>query len=109
MTRFIASLFVVLSVLSLPMGAYALDLQDARLEKLVGEGRDGYVIAIGSGSEVTDLVESVNRQRKAEYARIAKEQGQSVSVVAKVASEQIISKLKPGMKYKGPNGNWLER
>lgn len=89
--------------------AMALDLTEARMQQLVGETANGYVEAIGSGHEISELVASVNAQRTQAYADIAKEKGQSVSVVAKVASEQIIKGLKPGMRYKDTNGTWHTR
>jgi len=87
--------------------ALALDLQTARGQGLVGERSDGYVAAIKP--EAKALVNEVNAKRKAEYARISKENGQSVDVVAKLAAEQVINNLAAGAMYQDANGNWKTR
>jgi len=89
--------------------AFALDLQQARGSGLVGERLDGYIAAVNPSPEVMRLVEEVNAKRKQEYARISKEKGQPVDVVAKLAAEQIISGLAPGSLYQSPDGGWKKR
>jgi uncharacterized protein YdbL (DUF1318 family) len=98
-------LTVLLVLLSLP--AMAMDLQGARSQGLVGERLDGYVQAIDASAQ--GLVDEVNAKRKAEYARISKENGQPVAVVAKIAAEQIIANLPAGAKYQDSSGNWKTR
>ena len=95
-------LTLLLVLLSFP--ALAMDLQGARAQGLVGEKLDGYVQAIDGSAQT--LVDEVNAKRKAEYARISAENGQPVSVVAKIAAEQIISNLPSGAKYQGAEGSW---
>lgn len=72
--------------------AWALDLSAARAAGKVCEKGDGYIAAAGKAdAEVTALVASVNAGRKTYYQRLAKEKGQSVEVVAKVAAGPIIA------------------
>lgn len=106
--RFIIASFIALSIVA-SSPAMSMDLQDARIQQLVGEGPDGYVVAIGRDHDISELVASINEKRKQEYARIAEKEGQSVSVVAKLASKQIIKGLKPGMRYQDTSGNWHTR
>lgn len=89
--------------------AFALDLHSARAQGLVGEKSDGYVAALQQNAEVNALVADVNGKRKAEYARISKEKGQPVDVVAKLAAEEIIGNLSPGSPYQTPDGSWKKR
>lgn len=89
--------------------AFALDLQQARSQGLVGETLTGYVAAVKSGGEVDALVADVNAQRRAEYNRIATQNGQTADVVGKLASEQIINGLPSGAYYKGADGGWKQR
>jgi uncharacterized protein YdbL (DUF1318 family) len=89
--------------------ALALDLQSARSQGVVGEKTDGYVAAIKSSAEANALVDEVNAKRRAEYARIAAEKGQSVDVVAKVAAEQVINGLPKGAMYQDASGAWKMR
>ncbi len=97
----------VLILVSLP--AMALELSDARKQGMIGEKTDGYVAVIKSSGDVKALVSEVNAKRKAEYTRISKENGQSVDVVAKLASPQIISGLPAGSLYQGSDGAWKTR
>jgi uncharacterized protein YdbL (DUF1318 family) len=55
------------------------------------------------------LVADVNAKRKQEYARISKEKGQPVDVIAKLAAEEIINGLAPGSSYQGTDGGWKKR
>jgi uncharacterized protein YdbL (DUF1318 family) len=69
--------------------AFALDLQTARSSGAVVEKSTGYIDAAKSSPEVDALVADVNAKRKAEYERIAKEKGQPVEVVAKLAAQEL--------------------
>lgn len=104
--RLIATLAAALFAAS---PAFALDLHQARAQGKVGEKLDGYVAALQSSPEVSALVADVNSKRTQEYARISAQNGQPVAVVAKLAAEQIISKLEPGASYQGTDGSWKKR
>jgi uncharacterized protein YdbL (DUF1318 family) len=95
---------VMVSMLAMP--AFALDLQSARAQGVVGETQKGYVEAIANTPEVNKLVGEVNAARMVEYGRISKENGQPVDVVAKIAAGKIIGGLGKGAHYQGANGKW---
>lgn len=108
MKKFLSIIFsLFLCVIALP--AFALDLQEARSQGLVGERLDGYIEAVQNTSEVNNLVSQVNNLRKQEYERISKENGQPVSVVAKLAAVQIIKKLSAGSLYEKPGSGWQKK
>lgn len=100
-------LVALIALLACP--AFALELHQARSAGLVGEKADGYVVARKPSAEVNALVAEVNAKRQQEYARISKENGQTVDVVAKLAAEQIITGLEPGSPYQGTDGSWKTR
>ena len=102
-------LITIIAIIFAATSANALDLQTARSQGLLGEKRDGYVSALSQTIEAVNLAAEVNEKRKAEYARISKENGQSVDVVAKIAAEQIISKLPKGAKYQDASGAWKSK
>jgi len=108
MTARLASLLILLGLLT-AMPALALDLHGARNAGLVGEKADGYAQALESTPEVKALVADVNAKRKQEYARISKENGQPVDVVAKLAAQQIITNLGAGASYQTPDGAWKKK
>lgn len=103
----ILTVFSIIVLLASP--AMALDLQQARASGAVAEKPDGYVEGLQKNNEVAALVAEVNSKRKEEYTRISKENGQPVSVVAKLAAPQIISNLEPGSLYKDEKGNLKKR
>lgn len=106
MRKFVAS-FLTVFLVAAP--ALALDLHTARSQQLVGEGADGYAVALGGGGDLKAMVAEVNAKRRAEYERIAKEKGQSAEVVGQVAAQHIVSGLEPGSKYRGSDGVWKTR
>ncbi len=88
---------------------FALDLAQARASGAVGEKLDGYITALQSTPEVQALVANVNAKRRDEYARISKENGQPLDVVAKLAAQQVINNLPRGSSYQAPDGSWRKR
>lgn len=105
--RYLGIVFAVIMLLVAP--AYALDLQQARDSGQVGENLNGYVTARSNAADVQALVTDINSKRRDEYARISKENNQSVDVVAKLAAAQIINNLAPGVYYQAPDGSWKKR
>ncbi len=84
-------LMSVIAVLA-ASSAFAMDLQSARKSGAVVEQVTGYIKAAQPSPEVDALVADVNAKRKAEYARIAREQGTSVDAVAAVAAQELLKK-----------------
>lgn len=74
--------------------AFALDLQQAREQGVIAEQPDGFIRALANSDEVEQLVAQVNAARLAEYQRISQEKGQPVSVIGKIAAEEIARKLR---------------
>lgn len=89
--------------------ALAMDLAQARAQGLVGETLDGYVGVVTASPEASAVVADINARRRAEYAKISRENGQPISVVGKVAAERIIGALPAGSYYKSPNGSWAKK
>lgn len=89
--------------------AFALDLQAARAQGLVGEQTSGYVAVIKANPDVQKLVAEVNAKRTQEYENISKQNGQPVPIVAKLAAEQIINNLPSGAIYQDAGGSWKTR
>lgn len=105
-------LFVLLGLLAaaVSMPAFALDLDGARRQGLIGEKADGYVAVVKSAAGVDALAADVNARRKEEYVRISKVNGQPVNVVGQLAAKQIISGLPAGALYQdGSGGGWKKR
>ncbi len=100
---------ILAAALFITGAAYALDLGQARSSGLVGEKNDGYVGVVTASPEASALVAEVNARRKSEYEKISKQNGQPVSVVAKLAAGQIIGGLPSGSYYQAADGSWKKK
>ena len=76
---------------------------------IVGENNNGYLEFIGSAKEKTDVINAENRDRKAVYEAIAKQQGPTVEVVGKHRARQIALKAAPGEWLEDADGNWYQK
>ena len=104
--RNVASLLVLLLVFS--GQALALDLQTAKNQGLIGETSSGYLEIVTDSVGVSKLVQEINAQRKAEYARIAAANGIAVSDVEALAAKKAIAKTPAGQFVK-VNGQWQKK
>jgi len=101
---------MVLSFLLLALPAAAQSLDAAKAAGEVGERVDGYVGAVGNASGNTKaLVDKVNSERKAQYAKIAKERDISVDAVAQIAGKKLIERTPKGGYVMGANGKWRQK
>ena len=89
--------------------AYAIELQSAKDQGLVGETPAGYLEAVSSPSpEVKALIENINAQRKAKYQEIAARNNTSLQAVEQLAGKKAIEKSDPGS-YIKLDGNWQKK
>ncbi len=109
LSKIMRSFAIITSIAIFSAPAFALDLQSARSSGILGEKNDGYVAVLKPSAEANALAASVNAGRKAEYARISKENGQSLDVVGKVAAEAILNKISAGAAYQGADGSWKKK
>ena len=81
--------------------AFAVDLESAKADGLVGERADGYLGAVkGSVSaEVQALIDDINGKRNAEFKRIAKQYNLTLHDVELMAGKKAIDKT--------VDGNWV--
>ncbi|MDD3610529.1 MAG: YdbL family protein [Halothiobacillaceae bacterium] len=89
--------------------AFALDLEQAKTQGLVGEQPDGYLGVVNASPEAVALAASINQQRREAYARIAKQNGITVEQVAALAGEKAIARTTPGGYVKTPAGKWVRK
>ncbi|KAA9132648.1 DUF1318 domain-containing protein [Marinihelvus fidelis] len=90
---------------------FAMDLGQAKSEGLVGEKPDGYLGLVDSGasSDVRALVQDVNAKRRANYQRIAKQQGAPLAEVEKVGGMTAIDKTQRGHYVMDASGRWVKK
>jgi len=89
--------------------AFAIDLQQAKDQGLVGETTSGYLEAVSSPSpEIKALIQSINAQRKAKFQEIATRNNTSLDAVEKLAGKKAIEKSDPGA-YIKVDGSWQKK
>jgi len=105
----ICAILLTLGLFSLPAAAQSLDAAKAAGE--IGERVDGYVGAVGGSpsGQIRALVDKVNSEREAQYAKIAKERGTSVQAVAQIAGKKLVERTAKGGYVMGANGQWQKK
>ena len=103
---FLLTLFLVFAP-----AAWAISLQDAKQQGLVGEQRDGYVGVVVStaNAEISQLIAEVNRERRTRYEQIARENGISLEQVQALAAKQAFEATQPGHFVQDANGRWQKK
>lgn len=95
----------------LAMPAWALSLDEAKEQGLVGEQPNGYLGSVQSSPEraVRELVEQVNLRRRDEYSRIAERNGVPREEVEKLAGKRAIERTRAGHYVRLPDGRWVQQ
>jgi hypothetical protein len=89
--------------------AWAIDISQAKSQGLVGETPSGYLEAVSAPDSATKkLIDDVNAGRKAQYQKIASENGTSIDAVEKLAGKKAIDLTEPG-NYVKINGKWIKK
>jgi uncharacterized protein YdbL (DUF1318 family) len=89
---------------------FAMDLQSAKSQGLVGEQLNGYlgVVSSDAGSDVEALVADINNKRKQMYQSIAKKNGTSLDTVELLAGKKAIEKTSTGNYIQSATG-WKKK
>lgn len=101
--------FLFCATLLMASPSWALDLQDAKAQGLVGEQLNGYLGAIKPSAAVNALVADVNGKRKGVYQEIANRNGTSVSAVENLAGKKAIEMTPAGQYVQDGSGQWRKR
>jgi len=106
----IVALVLAFAMFGASTGAFALDVQSAKAQGLVGEQTDGYLgIPNPPGSdEVQKLVADTNLKRRAHYQEIANGNGTSLEAVQELAGQKLVTSAKAGEYVRGSDGVWTK-
>lgn len=112
MIRYISTLLLALS-LSLP--AYALNLNQAmsalghaKASGQLGEQPNGYLGVVKPGGQADEIARLINQARRAEYQKVAQDNGISLSDVEAIAGKKAIERTPKGQ-FIQLNGQWLQK
>lgn len=95
---------------AVPSLAFALTLDQAKQQGLVGERQDGYLGIVGASTpDVVTLVKATNNARRTEYERIAGQTGQARSVVEQLAAKKAFQMTPSGQYVQDGAGGWRKQ
>ncbi|MDH3948939.1 MAG: YdbL family protein [Gammaproteobacteria bacterium] len=107
----VPALIVILAGLGWSAPGWAISLQDAKAQGLVGEQPNGYLGLVKStaGADVIAMMNNINAQRKKEYQAIARRNNTELNVVEALAGKKAIEMTPSGQYVKLPSGQWVKR
>jgi hypothetical protein len=91
-------LITFVAALLFASGAFALSLDEAKAQGIVGEQITGYLgtVTVIASAEADFLVQDINAKRKQKYNEIANRNGVSLEAVEKLAGKTALEKTPPG-------------
>lgn len=107
----IPTLLIMLSGLGWSTASWAIDLQAAKAQGLVGEQPNGYLGLVkgDTSGDVKAMMQEINGLRKKEYESIAQRNQTELSVVEALAGKKAIEKTPAGQYIKLPGGEWKKK
>lgn len=103
------------AVFAITMPVFAMNLQqamsalpNAKSQGLVGEQPNGYLGVVQSSPEAENIAKLINDARRAEYARLAKENNIAVADVEAMAGQKAVERTQRGH-FILIDGNWLQK
>jgi uncharacterized protein YdbL (DUF1318 family) len=106
---FVFTLGVSLSLM-LPGMVWALNLDQAKAQGLLGETPSGYLELVrpDAGTEAQAVREDINRRRKQEYLQIAQKNGSPLAAVEALAGKKAIENT-PAGRFVKLDGRWVKK
>jgi len=102
------NVITLLSAALLSFSAWAISLDDAKNQGLVGEDSSGYLGLVVQNAEAKAVVDEINAKRKAQYLKLAKKNNLSLAQVEALAAAKTIKKTQAGH-FVEVNGEWVKK
>lgn len=102
------NLITLLSAALLSFSAWAISLDDAKNQGLVGEDSSGYLGLVVQNAEAKAVVDEINAKRRAQYLKLAKKNNLSLAQVEALAAAKTIEKTQVGH-FVEVNGEWVKK
>ena len=100
---------LVLIASSIAFSAWAVTLDQAKQQGLVGEMSNGYLGVVVASAEVSDLVDMVNKKRKDIYLNLARKNKITMQQITKLAGEKSMAKTQSGHLVQNSAGQWVKK
>ena len=108
-SNFIKKSACALLVSAMAFSAWALSLNDAKQQGLVGEMPNGYLGVVVDNAAAKSLVASVNKKRKSIYMNLARKNKITMQQVTALAGEKSLAKTQTGHLIKNSSGQWVKK
>jgi uncharacterized protein YdbL (DUF1318 family) len=110
MKKFIVAMSLLMTVFAAGM-TFAITLDEAKAQGLVGEKVDGYIAAViaNPNAEVQALIDNTNDGRRKAYADVAKRTNATVEAVGIVSAEKLREKAARGEYVQSTSGQWEKK
>ncbi len=104
-------LIAITLMLVAAQAVWAIDLQSAKDQGLVGEANTGYLAAVNGApsTDVAALIEEVNRKRKAEFENTAAKTDATYDQVRLRFYQLAVERTAPGHYYQDAGGGWRKK
>ncbi|MCZ2722998.1 YdbL family protein [Marinomonas sp. 15G1-11] len=101
-------LITLLTAMCVSFSAWALSLDEAKNQGLVGERNSGYLGLVVDNAEAKKVVNEINAKRKAQYLKLAEKNGLTLPQVEALAATKAFQKTQNGH-YIESNGQWIKK
>jgi len=91
--------------------AWAITLEEAKAEGLIGEKVDGYVgvVTANPDAKLQELVANTNDGRREVYQELAERNDITIEAVGIVSAEKLNKMAPPGQFVQTPSGQWQKK
>lgn len=100
---------ILVTFLVLAAPVWAMDLQQAKAQGIVGEQTNGYLGAVVDSAEARRIVSEVNAKRKTLYMKLAKKNKVDLIAVEVLAGKKAIEKTASGHYIQNSAGKWVKK
>ncbi|TWX73642.1 YdbL family protein [Colwellia sp. C1TZA3] len=109
MTNIVKKLTCALLAITMTFSAWAISLDNAKQQGLIGEMQNGYLGLVVDNAEARSLVASVNEKRKSIYLNLARKNNITMAQVTALAAEKALSKTQTGHLIQNTAGQWVKK
>ena len=94
---------------TMAFSAWAISLDDAKQQGLIGEMPNGYLGLVVNNTEAKDLVARVNEKRKNIYLNLARKNKITMQQVTALAGQKALAKTQSGHYIQNAAGQWVKK
>jgi uncharacterized protein YdbL (DUF1318 family) len=105
----VKKLTCALLAVTITFSAWAISLDDAKQQGLIGEMKNGYLGLVVENAEAQSLVASVNEKRKSIYLNLARKNNITMAQVTALAAEKALNKTQPSHFIQNAAGQWVKK